>query len=175
VCTAKKKTNPASFFFFIIIIKIKLKSSSSSLKKGNGNPRNPCGSCTPQNHSRCTECNIQDTIYNKTLYTINRLLLLFFSFFFFFIARSVNKFFSVHTGGVFALLSCVFASWSLSVSVLCHFLPLPPVRGSLFFDLFFFFVNFQLFKIFFFLKHFFFSLLFFKSIYNCWFCAENEN
>ena len=49
--------------------------------------------CTPRDHSRFTECNIQSTIYNKTVYTINRIL-------FIFVKRPVDKFLSAYLQGL---------------------------------------------------------------------------
>lgn len=106
------------------------------------------------NHSRCTECNIQDTIYNKTVYTINRLLLLFF-----FVDRSVNKF-----------SQCILVGFCFFLLHIC--------LSTFFFDYLFliFFPCVWVFCFWFFLWFFFFYIfLFFKSIYNCWFCAEKKN
>lgn len=78
--------------------------------------------CTPRDHSRFTECNIQSTIYNKTVYTINRIL-------FIFVKRPVDKFLSAYLQGLWTprgpacnLLHAL--SLSLSLFFFCLFLKL---------------------------------------------------
>lgn len=101
--------------------------------------------CTPRDHSRFTECNIQSTIYNKTVYTINRIL-------FIFVKRPVDKFLSAYLQGL----------WT----------PRGPARNllhTLALSLSFFFCLFL--KLCFVFKF----CTFLKSIYNCWFCAERAH
>lgn len=102
--------------------------------------------CTPRDHSRFTECNIQSTIYNKTVYTINRIL-------FIFVKQPVDKFLSAYLRGL----------WT----------PGGPARNllhTLALSLFFFFFCLFL-KLCFVFKF----CTFLKSIYSCWFCAERAH
>ena len=77
--------------------------------------------CTPRDHSRFTECNIQSTIYNKTVYTINRIL-------FIFVKRPVDKFLSAYLQGLWTprgparnLLHTLARALSLSLSFFLSF------------------------------------------------------